>query len=495
MSQEQNKKLLVIMQAVAITFLVFALFTRFTKGKQQIKKASTTASTVKENVYRFPVKGLEKTGAFIRVDTPLYTAKISKVNGAVVSFYVKKYKAELVSDAAERLKLFPLTTVSSNETVNRWLLSEPLEASASSISLSKSPEKLVLKGALPDGRVFVKEFTFHPDNYVIDVKESLKGTKLSVIIGPDIKINEAHTSRMGHIGPVVELSNGKVERIDVKKITSASFNSVKWAGEEDKYFLCAVRDSAFSVDIVASKGKSIVNSHVASFKAFFGPKELSQLEKLGMDKAIDFGIFGFLAKPLLKFFLFLHQFIPNYGLVIIVLTLIIKIIMHPLTHKSFESMKKMQVLAPKMEELKKKYAKDPKKLNEEMMKLYKEEGVNPMGGCLPMILQIPIFFALYEIFLNAVELKGASFLWIKDLSTPDPTFVLPILMGLSMILQQKLTPSANPEQQKIFYVMAIVFTFMFAKFPAGLVLYWMTNNLITAAQNFIINKMIHHGES
>ncbi|WP_457570353.1 membrane protein insertase YidC [Desulfurobacterium sp.] len=497
MSQEQNKKLLVIIQAVAITFLVFALFTRFTKNKQQeVKKAAGVATVaVNKKDYSFPVEGLKNLDSFINIETPLYRAKISKVNGAVVDFYVKKYKAELVSDEARKLKVYPLTTVSDNKTVNTWLMETPLESDVTGVSVTKSPEKIVLRGTLPDGREFVKELTFHPDSYVIDVKESLKGAKLSVIIGPDIKVNEAHTSRMGHIGPVLELSNGKVERIDAKKIKSVAFNSVKWAGEEDKYFLCAVKDSAFSVDIVASNGKSIVNNHVATFKAFFGPKELSQLEKLGMDKAIDFGIFGFLAKPLLKFFLFLHRFIPNYGLVIILITLIIKIIMHPLTHKSFESMKKMQVLAPKMEELKKKYSKDPKKLNEEMMKLYKEEGVNPMGGCLPMILQIPVFFALYEIFLNAVELKGVSFLWIKDLSTPDPTYILPILMGLSMILQQKLTPSANPEQQKIFYVMAIVFTFMFAKFPAGLVLYWMTNNLITAAQNFIINKMIHHGES
>ncbi|WP_457568600.1 membrane protein insertase YidC [Desulfurobacterium sp.] len=497
MSQEQNKKLLVIIQAVAITFLVFALFARFTKGKQNVEKKNTQVNAVqRDSRHAFPLKGLSNASKFVvTVETPLYRMKLSRVDGAILSFYVKKYKAELVSDEAKQLKIYPLMTVSKNSTVNNWLFSVPLKASADSLSVSASPARLILKGVLPDGRIFTKEFMFYPDRYVIDVKEALKGEKLSILVGPDIKVNEAHTSRMGHIGPVVELSNGKVERINPEKITAISFNEVKWAGEEDKYFLSAVKDSSFSVDVVASGGKSIVNNHVSDFKAFFGPKELSRLEKLGMDKAIDFGIFGFLAKPFLKFFLFLHRFIPNYGLVIIVITLIIKILMHPLTHKSFESMKKMQVLAPKIEELKKRYGKDPKKLNEEMMKLYKEEGVNPMGGCLPMLLQIPVFFALYEIFLNAVELKGVSFLWIKDLSTPDPTFILPILMGLSMILQQKLTPSANPEQQKIFYVMAVVFTFMFAKFPAGLVLYWMTNNLITAAQNFIINKMIHRGES
>jgi YidC/Oxa1 family membrane protein insertase len=158
-------------------------------------------------------------------------------------------------------------------------------------------------------------------------------------------------------------------------------------------------------------------------------------------------------------------------------------------------MKKMQELAPKLEEIKNKYKDNPQKLNEEMMKLYREAGVNPMGGCFPMLLQIPVFFALYEIFLNAVELKGASFLWANDLSMPDPTYIMPVLMGASMILQQKLTPTTNPQQEKIFMIMAVVFTFLFAGFPAGLVLYWLTNNIITAIQNFIINRMLHREKS
>ena len=494
----QNNKLILIIQVVAVTFLMFAIYSRFNKKPENVAVVNKTAEVVKtekspEKSLIFP--SIKRDGKIVEIDTPLYTAKISTINGNVRSFYVKKYKAELVSDKAKKMGIYPLTTVAEDRDVTTQLLSLKLVPTSSSIKVDKEKRTLTLEGKLSDGRIFKKQFTFYPDSYAIDVKESLKGAKLSVLVGPDIKVNEAHTSRMGHIGPVVELSDGKVERIDIKKLKNVSFSSVRWAGEEDKYFLMAVKDNSFSVDITALNGSSIVKNRISSCKAFLGPKELSQLEKLGMDKAIDFGMFGFLAKPLLKFFLFLHRFIPNYGLVIIVLTLIIKLLMHPLTHKSYESMKKMQVLAPKIEEIKKKYSDDPKKLNEEMMKLYKETGVNPMGGCLPMLLQIPVFFGLYEIFLNAVELKGASFLWIKDLSTPDPTYMLPIFMGLSMILQQKMTPTANPEQQKIFYIMAIVFTFMFANFPAGLVLYWLTNNLITAIQNFIINKMIHHEES
>ena len=280
-------------------------------------------------------------------------------------------------------------------------------------------------------------------------------------------------------------------RLKPEEINSfVSFSNALWAGEEDKYFLTALKGNLPVIVEKVGTNHTIVKGIKGEVTFYGGPKELHQLEALGMEKAIDFGIFGFLAKPFLKFFLFLHQFIPNWGLVIIVLTLIIKIVLHPLTHKGFESMKKMQELAPKLEEIKKRYKNDPQKLNEEMMKLYKEAGVNPMGGCLPMLLQIPVFFALYEIFLNAVELKGASFLWVKDLSMPDPTYLMPILMGASMILQQKLTPSTNPQQEKIFMILAVVFTFMFATFPAGLVLYWLANNLITAVQNLIINKTL-----
>jgi YidC/Oxa1 family membrane protein insertase len=295
---------------------------------------------------------------------------------------------------------------------------------------------------------------------------------------------------MGHIGPVVETEK-EVFRIKPQELSNfITFNDVKWAGEEEKYFLLAVKDTGFPVMVEKIGNHTVVKAFIDSGTFFGGPKEIKQLETIGLDKAINFGIFGFLAKPLLKFFLFLHHFIPNWGLVIIVLTLIIKVLLHPLTHKGFESMKKMQELAPKLEEIKKKYGNDPQKLNEEVMKLYREAGVNPMGGCLPMLLQIPVFFALYEIFLNAVELKGASFLWVTDLSVPDPTYLMPVLMGASMILQQKLTPTTNPQQEKIFMIMAVVFTFMFATFPAGLVLYWLTNNIITAIQNLVINKTL-----
>ena len=489
----EKNRIASIVQAALLAFILvlgFQLFLGKNKVKEKVKE-----TTKQEQVVKVDIPASKEIGRVVKVDTPLYSAEISTVNGKLLSLTVKKYNAQLVSEFSKKMGIFPLMTIAVDKELSKELTNLSLTPSSENIVVKDKPVKLKLEGELKDGRKFVKELTFYPDSYKIDIKTELKDADLITLVGPDIKVNEAHSSRMGHIGPVVETDEG-IERLDPKEIKGfINFSNVKWAGEEDKYFLLAIKDSQFVVSVESINGHTVVKGFIGNGTFFGGPKEIKRLEALGMDKAIDFGVFGFIAKPFLKFFLFLHHFIPNWGLVIIILTVLIKIVLHPLTHKSFESMKKMQELAPKLEEIKNKYKDNPQKLNEEMMKLYREAGVNPMGGCFPMLLQIPVFFALYEIFLNAVELKGASFLWVNDLSMPDPTYIMPVLMGASMILQQKLTPTTNPQQEKIFIIMAVVFTFLFAGFPAGLVLYWLTNNIITAIQNFIINRMLHREKS
>ncbi|WP_457680161.1 membrane protein insertase YidC [Thermovibrio sp.] len=487
-NQQPPGRLSVLIQSLIIALLVVIGFQFFFghKGheKEAQKKAAHSAKTLK--VKEFSVKEL---GPLVKVETPLYTAQISTINGRLVSLFVKKYHYQLISPLSKELGLYPLTTLSDSRELSRELATLKLTPDKNLVVVKNSPQTLTLKGELPDGREFLKRLTFFPDSYKIEVKTSLKGVELYTVLGPDI--NLSGNEKRSHVGPVVETKD-KVFRINPKEINSyLSFNNVIWAGEEEHYFLMAAKGNYYSAIVESLGGKdTLVKALLGSFTFYGGPKELKQLEALGMESAIDFGILGFLAKPLLKFFLFLHNYIPNWGIEIIVFTLIIKLLLHPLTHKSYVSMKKMQELAPKLEEIKRKYGNDPVKLQEETMKLYKEAGVNPAGGCLPMLLQIPIFIALYELFLSAVELKGASFLWIKDLSQPDPTYILPILMGISMIVQQLLTPTTNKQQQYIFYAMAIFFTFLFATFPAGLVLYWLTNNVITAIQNLIINKLM-----
>jgi YidC/Oxa1 family membrane protein insertase len=244
------------------------------------------------------------------------------------------------------------------------------------------------------------------------------------------------------------------------------------------------------------------------YQVFFGPKSMKLLNTMGYDlkKAIRFGMFDFIAKPSLGFMKVIYSVRPNYGVAIIILTLLTKIILWPLGSKSYKSMNAMKRLQPLMTEIREKYKNDKKQMNQEMMGLYKKYKINPMGGCLPMVLQIPVFFALYRMLYQAIELRHAPFLlWINDLSAPDrlfnfsfsipfmqPPFGIPVLtliMGATMLLQQKMSPPpGDPTQAKMMMFMPIIFTFIFINFSAGLVLYWLVNNVLSIAQQYYIQK-------
>ena len=256
---------------------------------------------------------------------------------------------------------------------------------------------------------------------------------------------------------------------------------------------------------------SIINPagrHVFEYKLFFGPKSTKILKGLDyeLSKAINFGMFNFLAKPCLWFMNIIYGIIPNYGVAIILLTVFIKAILWPLGTKSYKSMAQMKKIQPLMMELREKYKNDKKKMNMEIMALYKTYKVNPVGGCLPMLLQMPVFFALYRMLYEAIELRHAPFFgWITDLSAPDRLFrfgfsipfmqepygipVLTIIMGGTMFLQQKLTPPmGDPAQAKMMMFMPLIFTVIFINFSSGLVLYWLINNVLSIAQQYHITK-------
>jgi YidC/Oxa1 family membrane protein insertase len=254
-----------------------------------------------------------------------------------------------------------------------------------------------------------------------------------------------------------------------------------------------------------SSVSSNLGAEVFNLGIYFGPKDIDRLNTLGhnLSEAINFGWFDIIAKPLLYLLKFLHRFVHNYGVAIIIVTIFIKIVFWPLAQKSAKSMKTMQKLQPKMAKLKEKYKNDKETLNKELIQLYKNYKVNPMGGCLPMLLQIPVFFALYKVLLQSIELRHAPFmLWINDLSAPDRLMipgvnipylggipVLTLLMGLSMYLQQKLSPSSlDPMQARMMQFLPVIFTCMFVNFPSGLVLYWLINNLLSIAQQHYVNK-------
>jgi YidC/Oxa1 family membrane protein insertase len=230
--------------------------------------------------------------------------------------------------------------------------------------------------------------------------------------------------------------------------------------------------------------------------AVFGPKETTILDRYEMPEALQFGWFGLIARFFLKALVWLNRYTHNYGFAIIALTVMIKIVLYPLQHKSTVSMKKMQRVSPKVEAIKAKYKKSKtdteqrNKMNMEMMALYQKEGINPMAGCLPLVLQLPILWGFYGLLSRAIELRGAPWiLWIKDLSEKDPTYVLPIFMTATMFLQTYLTPATgDPAQRKIFLFMPLIFGFMFKDFPSGLVLYWLVQNVLTIIQQLIMNR-------
>jgi YidC/Oxa1 family membrane protein insertase len=330
-------------------------------------------------------------------------------------------------------------------------------------------------------------------------------------------------STRGSFSGLIVRRRGETERIAWDKLRAGSVweGTFSWVMWDAKYFARAAlltgsevrltvtgpaEERLTSATLAIAALPRVITGAEASFEfsVFGGAKDIDVLRRLGgdLDEAIDLGWTAFLARPLLTMLKLFHQWLGNYGWAIVLLTLLIKVALYPLTASSMRSMQKLAKLKPKIEELQKKFREDRARLNQEMMSLYQQEKVNPMGGCLPMILQIPIFFALYNVLLVSIELRHAPFFgWVTDLSAPDtlvtvhllgheiPIRVLVLIMGGTMWLQQKLSPSTmDPAQQKIFMIMPIVFTALFYSFPSGLVVYWLTNNIVSIVQQWWIMR-------
>jgi YidC/Oxa1 family membrane protein insertase len=295
------------------------------------------------------------------------------------------------------------------------------------------------------------------------------------------------------------LFSNEVKTIEVDKEKDGDA-SLKWFGVDFNYhmFMVVFKDKVVSRYKSSEKGDLIVEMAnpvtTLSSDLVFTKKNYDTLLSLGdnLHLAVDFGFFAVLAVPILRGLQFIHNYIPNYGIAIILLTILIRLITFPLQYKSFKSMKKMQTIQPELNKIKEKYKDEPQKMQKETMELFKKAGANPLSGCLPLLLQMPFFFAIYRVLYSAVELVGAPFYgWIRDLSIHDPYYVLPVLMGLSMLAQQKLTPqtSMDPTQQKIMLFMPVIFAFIMKSLPAGLVLYIFVSTVVGIAQQAIVYKM------
>ena len=369
-----------------------------------------------------------------------------------------------------------------------------------------------------DGATIRKRIEFRGDQYLwgLDVDVSSVPPEYTELA---IAWDEGHDG----IDPVGgEVVFESITALQGTKLRTESFGSLEkgkllsgdiiWAGFSGRYFLAAFvpsTEAAGATRLWMSRNEHTVQARLlmpaglfsTHMEVYVGPKERDKLEAAGhsLDRSIDLGWFTFVALPMLMVLQFLHRFSSNYGVDIILLTVLIKILFYPLTQKSLKSMREMQKLQPEMAKLRERLKDKPEEMNKAIMGLYKQNKVNPLGGCLPMLLQMPVFIGLYQALLNAVELRHGPFVWwVNDLSAPDrlgsihlpfvepPGIpVLTLLMGASMLLQQWMTPTAgDPTQQRIMMLMPLLFTFMFINFPAGLTLYWLINNILTIAQQY-----------
>jgi len=322
------------------------------------------------------------------------------------------------------------------------------------------------------------------------------------VISPGFRPNVVVDGYTVH-GAIIEKSDEKLEIIkDGKAKQGETFEGAHISSASDRYYSAMFYDFDKGLNVVMSEDRD-ENAQIFvqaggnfATKGYIGPKDHDTLASIEprLQNVIEYGWFTFIARPMYRVLSFFHGILGNWGWAIVLLTIIIRVILFPLTYKSMVSMAKMRELAPRMKELQEKYKDDKIRLQNEMMTMYREHGANPMSGCLPILVQIPIFFAFYRVLTNAIELKGAPWaLWIHDLAAKDPFFVLPILMGILMFVQQKMTPTtfSDPMQEKIMKFLPLIFTFFFLGFPAGLTLYWCVNNGCSVIQQYFINKMFH----
>jgi YidC/Oxa1 family membrane protein insertase len=471
----------------------------------------------------FPVLAPQPVAKDITVDSDVFTVVIASQNGSIKKLVLKKYKDLAGSKGTEIVLVkddnqVPLNLASSYpgfSTENDIYFSSDIDKLSVTGTDSKSLE---LTSKTSNGLLLKKTYIFTGNSYSISLDQSvanlsalpLTGQILVTLRNQSVKPKN-DDGRFEVFGPVTRTESGVTfdTIADLGKTEKTYDKGLRWSGFGDKYFLDAVvskGSSPLTLTMKDSNGflsqrfsfpKSTLNPGQAistSLSLFFGPKDLDILKAQGiqLEDAIDLGWFSVIAKPLLHALKLFYGYLHNYGLAIIVITVILKILFFPLTHKSYKSMKEMQKLQPKMQELKDKYKDDRDGLNRSVMELYKAHKVNPLGGCLPMIVQIPVFFGLYKALMFSIELRHAPFFfWLQDLSAKDPYYVTPVIMGATMFIQQKMTPTnMDPIQAKMMLALPVVFTFMFLNFPSGLVLYWLVNNILTIAQQAYINKTL-----
>ena len=467
-------------------------------------------------------------GTFTTVVTDLLTVEISHKGGTIINAYLNEYPKELKSE--EKFQLLSNSPDRIFHAQSGLIPAEQMPTHQSEYTSERQEYflqgnselivPLIWKG--DNGVVVTKKYHFKPDSYIVEVDYLISNnTNTDQIVSSYTQLSHGseEESGGGFMMGMQNFSGGATyndeeifEKIDFEDFDSSPKTTSigGWAAMIQHYFFAAWipnDDEKHTYSTKSSRGKYLLTTVNPSSKIaagttaslgknqlYIGPKEHVRLELLapGLDKTVDYGWLFIIAKPVAIFLHWIYSFIGNWALSIIVLTLIIKLAFYKLSEKSFRSMAGMKKLAPRLQKIKETYKDDKQKIGKKTMELYKTEKINPAAGCLPILVQIPVFISVYWVLIEMVELRQTPFLYLPDLSMKDPYFILPLIMGASMWFQQRLNPPpADPIQAKIMMMLPVVFTVFFLWFPSGLVLYWVTNNVLSITQQVYINKKIN----
>lgn len=472
----------------------------------------------------------------VTVETPLYTIRLSEKGAAVQSVKLKNCRETVEEDSDPKELVDPqnksgtiLLGFEGGSVAGIDAAIYTLQSSSETIHVADKSEKVLFRWQSKDGVLIEKTYVFSPNSYLIGIDVTVENRstaslqdRMTLTMIDAIPENK---TRMSYSGPSA-MVDGKVQKIKIKKLSEKNRlgGNITWSAFQDRYFMSTIipsqpmnmtvnyelKDETLLSSKLVLPESSIPSSTKAqyNFEAYFGPKNITTLKQMGhqLEKVVNFGMFDWLARPCLWIMNLIYRFIPNYGVAIILLTLIIKGLLWPLGNKSYKSMGQMKKMQPLMADIRERYKDDKQKMNMELMSLYKTYKVNPLGGCLPMLVQIPVLFALYRMLYQAVELRHEPFIgWIQDLSAPERLFnfgfsiplmqaptgipVLTILMGASMYVQQKMQPPmGDPAQAKMMMFMPIFLIVICMNLSSGLVLYWFVSNVLSILQQYYVNK-------
>ncbi|MET0442167.1 MAG: membrane protein insertase YidC [Casimicrobiaceae bacterium] len=476
-------------------------------------------------------------GQIVTIKTDLYTAEVDTVGGVISLVALDKHRDPhdtakpylALQKSAERTFVAQAGLIGDgmpNHRTTYRVLPGPRELAAGADKV-----ELKLEATAANGDKVVQTLTFNRGSYVIDAAFAVTNATgasytpeayFQLMRDTKQAVTQNSFAPAAFVGPVVYNETDTFKKIDFSEIDKEAADTSRkpvytksadngWVGMIEHYFVAAwlppdkqqrqfyttKLDGGLYTAGVRYAGAPIASGATGEVKSrlYVGPQDQDQLAKLakGLDLVVDYGIFTILAAPLFALLQWLHGILGNWGWAIIAMTIIIKSLFYPLNHASARSMAKMKVVAPKMKALQEQYANDKQQLQVKMMELYRQEKINPLGGCLPILVQIPVFIALYWVLLSAVELRHAPWiLWIHDLSAPDPLFILPVIYAITAYLQVKLspTPITDPVQARVMQIMPVAFSVMFIFFPSGLVLYWLVNNCIQIFQQWHMNRVM-----